>query len=63
MNCSGFNMFTKVKEKVVYCTHGRYIPNLTRQDGSVFEKYYVEMAQKNGAQPATIATSQAPNPA
>jgi hypothetical protein len=48
LNSSGFNMITKAKEKAVYCTHGRYFPNLTRQDGSAFEKYYVGMAQKKG---------------
>ncbi|WP_319523435.1 Arm DNA-binding domain-containing protein [uncultured Desulfosarcina sp.] len=31
---------------MVYRTYGRYIPNLTRQDGSAFEKQYVEMTQK-----------------
>ena len=28
-------------------TYGRYIPNLTRQDGSAFEQQYTEMTQKN----------------
>ena len=32
---------------MVYRTYGRYIPNLTRQDGSAFEQQYVEMTQKN----------------
>lgn len=31
---------------MVYRTYGRYIPNLTRQDGSAFERQYTEMAQK-----------------
>lgn len=34
---------------MVYRTYGRYIPNRTRQDGSAFEKQYVDMTQKNGA--------------
>jgi hypothetical protein len=31
-----------VDTSVVYKTYGRYIPNLTRQDGSAFEKLYSE---------------------
>ena len=33
---------------MVYRTYGRYIPNLTRQDGSAFEKQYVEMTKEGG---------------
>jgi hypothetical protein len=39
---------------MVHRTYGRYIPNLTRQDGSAFEKQYVKMTtreeEKNQAQ-------------
>ena len=38
-------VFAQGKEPVLR-EYGRYIPNLTRQDGSAFEKQYVEMAQK-----------------
>jgi len=32
---------------MVYRTYGRYIPNLTRQDGSAFERQYrQQMAEK-----------------
>jgi integrase len=33
---------------MIYRTYGRYIPNLTRQDGSAFEKLYSESANKKG---------------
>jgi hypothetical protein len=33
---------------MVYRTYCRYIPNLTRQDGSAFEQQYVEKTQKWG---------------
>ncbi len=35
-----------VDTSMVYRTYGRYIPNLTRQDGSAFEKQYLEAANE-----------------
>lgn len=31
-----------VDTSMVYKTYGRYIPNLTRRDGSAFERQFVE---------------------
>jgi integrase len=36
-----------VDTSMVYKTYGRYIPNLTRQDGSAFEKLYSESTSEN----------------
>ena len=33
-------MLEYVDNSIMYKTYGRYIPNLTRQDGSAFEKQY-----------------------
>lgn len=33
---------------MVYRTYGRYIPNLTRQDGSAFERQYLKMTKEGG---------------
>ncbi|MFH1243298.1 MAG: hypothetical protein V1689_13175 [Pseudomonadota bacterium] len=33
---------------MVYRTYGRYIPNLTRQDGSAFERQYRQAAHEKG---------------
>jgi excisionase family DNA binding protein len=35
-----------VNAAMIYKTYGRYIPNLTRQDGSAFERRYVEAKKK-----------------
>lgn len=35
-----------VDTSMVYRTYGRYIPNLTRQDGSAFERQYMEAANE-----------------
>ena len=37
-----------VDTSMVYKTYGRYIPNLTRQDGSAFERQYMEAANEKG---------------
>jgi integrase len=37
-----------VDTSMVYKTYGRYIPNLTRQDGSVFERQYMESINEKG---------------
>ena len=37
-----------VDTSMVYRTYGRYIPNLTRQDGSAFEKQYLEASNEKG---------------
>ena len=37
-----------VNTSMIYKTYGRYIPNLTRQDGSAFERLYSESTNKNG---------------
>jgi len=37
-----------VATSMVYKTYGRYIPNLTRQDGSVFERQYLEGINAKG---------------
>ena len=37
-----------VDTSMVYKTYGRYIPNLTRQDGSAFERQYMEVANEKG---------------
>ena len=37
-----------VDTSMVYSTYGRYIPNLTRMDGSVFEKHFSETGNENG---------------
>ena len=36
-----------VDTSMVYKTYGRYIPNLTRRDGSAFEKLYSESTSKS----------------
>jgi integrase len=38
----------RVDTSMVYRTYGRYIPNLTRRDGSAFEKRYGEAEKKEG---------------
>lgn len=43
-----------VDTSMVYRTYGRYIPNLTRQDGSAFERMFTESVQVN-----TVAEQQA----
>ena len=35
---------------MVYKTYGRYIPNLTRWDGSVFERQYMEASNEKRQQ-------------
>ena len=35
-----------VNTSMLYKTCGRYIPNLTRQDGSAFKRLYLESANK-----------------
>ena len=37
-----------VNSSMIYKTYGRYIPNLTRKDGSAFERLYSESANKKG---------------
>lgn len=37
-----------VDTSMVYKTYGRYIPNLTRQDGSAFERQYMESINEKG---------------
>jgi len=37
-----------VDTSMVYKTYGRYIPNLTRQDGSAFERQYMEATNEKG---------------
>ena len=37
-----------VDTSMVYRTYGRYIPNLTRQDGTAFERQYVEGINEKG---------------
>jgi integrase len=39
-----------VDTSMVYKTYGRYIPNFTRQDGSAFERMYLERANKKSDQ-------------
>ena len=44
-----------VDTSMVYRTYGRYIPNLTRRDGSAFEALYIDSAAtKKGTQSVTI---------
>ena len=35
-----------VNAAMIYKTYGRYIPNLTRRDGSAFERRYVEAKKR-----------------
>jgi len=37
-----------VDASMVYRTYGRYIPNLTRKDGSAFERFYTEALKRKG---------------
>ena len=37
-----------VDTSMAYKIYGRYMPNLTRQDGSAFEKQYVKMTTRGG---------------
>ena len=37
-----------VDGSMVYRTYGRYLPNLTRQDGSAFERQYSEATKRKG---------------
>lgn len=37
-----------VDASMVYRTYGRYIPNLTRKDGSAFERFYAEALKRKG---------------
>jgi len=37
-----------VDTSMVYKTYGRYIPNITRQDGSAFERQYMEGINEKG---------------
>ena len=43
-----------VDTSMVYRTYGRYIPNLTRQDGSAFERQY--MAGTNEKKEIAVGT-------
>jgi len=40
---------------MVFKTYGRYVPNLTRQDGSALERLYVESTNKNSAPESHIS--------
>jgi integrase len=44
----------QVNTSMIYKTYGRYIPNLTRHDGSAFERQFLENTNKKGTQLATI---------
>ena len=37
-----------VDTSMVHRTYGRYIPNLTRKDGSAFERQYAEATKEKG---------------
>ena len=39
-----------VDTSMVFRTYGRYIPNLTRQDGSAFERRYQDRGEKTGGE-------------
>lgn len=39
----------QVDTSMVYRTYGRYIPNLTRKDGSAFEKMFTKAIEENGS--------------
>lgn len=43
-----------VDTTMVYKVYGRYIPNLTRQDGSAFERLYVGSEMKKESDLGTI---------
>jgi len=43
-----------VDTTMVFRTYGRYIPNLTRKDGSAFERQYADATEKRAIRMGTI---------